>query len=101
MNTQQHPTPAPTNAWEALTQWLARVDWSVVFKYAARFAMALCVGLTFHELLGYFDVFGVAALPSLAQWLVITFFLIVSGATDSNNILLGLSALSIFATLAF
>lgn len=60
MNTHQHPTPqvnTPTNAMEALTARLARVDWHKVFIWTARLIVIGFIGYAGYKLALIWQVF--------------------------------------------
>lgn len=92
--------PAPTNAWQALTAFLADVDWATVYRVVARLTIALCFLLDVAATVGYWQAYGLGALQAVAQCLTVLCFLAVTLLTDDANVILLMGGLAILATLA-
>jgi hypothetical protein len=91
---------APTNAWQALTAFLADVDWATVYRVVARLTIALCFLLNGAATVGYWQAYGLGALQAVAQCLTVLCFLAVTLLTDDANVILLMGGLAILATLA-
>jgi hypothetical protein len=75
----------PTNAWEALQGFLARVDWNTLFIRVARLLSAAALAFLTWQYSNYFQVFGVGAMAFIGQFAIGLFFM-VSIMTSTNGL---------------
>ena len=83
------PTLQPATAMEALTGFLARVDWNAVFLATAKTLSLAAIAYLTYRYTGYFQAFGAGAIALIGQFLIGLFFLysVLSGS-DGKIILL-------------
>lgn len=72
LRSNSHPTPS--NAIEALTAFLARVDWNRVFIITARVLVSIGLLITAYQYFQYTLFFGAGALAFIGQFLIGVFF---------------------------
>jgi hypothetical protein len=74
---QHSPDTYPTttaNAMGALTAFLARVDWNLVFQVTARVLVSIGLLITVYQYFQYTLFFGAGALAFIGQFLIGVFF---------------------------
>ncbi|OQX15725.1 MAG: hypothetical protein BWK73_05820 [Thiothrix lacustris] len=79
-----YPTPTASNAMEALTAFLARVDWNLVFQVTARVLVSIGMLFTAYQYLQYTLFFGAGALAFIGQFLIGVFFVAVVFMTSDD-----------------
>jgi hypothetical protein len=85
----------PTNAWEALQGFLARVDWNTLFIRVARILSAAALAFLTWQYSNYFQVFGVGAMAFIGQFAIGLFFM-ASIMNSTNGLQILTAALGLY-----
>lgn len=80
--------------------FLSRIDWPVLFRVVARFMLAVCVLVAAAGTYDHLHRYGLGALQSVAQCLIVLCFFVIAMTADSHNVIVLMAALGILATLA-